>query len=205
MKVDPVIAARHYEAAALEQTVERLRAEGYEVEHPARFEGLGADLVARRGGKTIVYEFVVPGSPGTPGWAEETNALRTLVAERGGRFRLVLVRPPRETRVEVAGLEEALARACEGHAGLGRLSAGTVVREVGNVALASVQVGRDGTRVSGEATVRVELFDADDESFAEEDFPLEFDLVLDRDGNVASLDRLDVEIPSWWTPQLAAQ
>jgi hypothetical protein len=37
------------------------------------------------------------------------------------------------------------------------------------------------------------------------DLDLDLDLTLDRDGRLASLDRLDVNLPSWLTPQLAAQ
>jgi hypothetical protein len=206
MRIDPGIVARHMEAAAGEQVAARLRGEGYEVERSVVFQGLPADLVARRGDELRVYAFVVPGQARRPGWVDEANALRGIVAGLGGRFLLTLVPLPRQTRVEVEGLVEALARACEDHPTLRGLAARVAVREVGDLEPRSVRVDRGATSVSGEATVTIELRDAGDEEGCEELLvDLDFDLTLDLDGKLARPGRLDVNLPSWLTPLLAAQ
>jgi hypothetical protein len=197
MRVDPSIAAKHLEAAAREQVANRLHAEGYQIEREASFAGLPADLVARRGNEFLVYEFKAPHPAGGPDWAQQTAALRTRVAEGGGRFRLVLVRPPRETAVDIHGLEQALAEACARDPELSAMSVEALVREVSNLQIESVRTEPDVTRVSGEATVIVELFNADDEGHAEEILPVVFDVTLDHQGRLTTLHHLKLDLSSW--------
>jgi hypothetical protein len=206
MRIDPGIVASHMQAAAAEQLSARLRDEGFQVESPALLQGLPADLIARRGDELRVYEFAVPGHSRSPGRPEEFRALHTVVSGLGGRLLLMIVPLPRYTRVEVEGLKRALAGASANHPTLRGLAARVTVRDVGDFELRSVRVDRGATGVSGEAAVTIELRDAgDEEEYEELLVDIDFDLALDRDDGLARLDRLDVDLPSWLTPLLAAQ
>ena len=77
------------------------------------------------------------------------------------------------------------------------IAAEALVREVANLQIESVRTEPDGTRVSGEATVLVEQFNADDEAYAEEILPVVFDITLDHQGRLTTLHRLQLDLSSW--------
>jgi hypothetical protein len=105
VKVDPAIVDRHWEQAAVDQLSNQLLAEGFTVEREVRFGNIQADLVAKgRDGTLTLYEVRIPGR-GHTGWARQAMALREEARARGGRFQLVLVRPPKQIAVEIDGLE----------------------------------------------------------------------------------------------------
>lgn len=197
MRIDPEIAERHWEAAAVEQVAERLRSEGYSVKRDGRFSGLRADLVARRGDETIVYEFKSP-SEGGEDWARQVTRLREKAVERGARFHLVFVRPPRGHHAEVEGLDLALLSALRTQCPeeLNRLPASTTIDDVSDVEIASIEVRRDEVITGGQATVTVAL-NTDDQARDVEYFPFTFEVVLDREGGVKDIIDLQVDTSAW--------
>ena len=198
MKIDPAIAARHWEAAAVEQLSARLQQEGYAVERDASVGGMRPDLLARRpDGTVVLYEVKVPGQ-GDAAWVRHVAALRDQARAMGGRFHLVLVRPPKNTNVQVDGLEKALEEALlrGPPQALGSLAAEVVVRSVGDLDITSVAIHEDGVEIEGDATVEVELFDADDEAIAQENLPLFFRARLDRANKIQEMIELRVDTSS---------
>jgi Holliday junction resolvase len=176
----------------------RLQQEGYAVEREPSVGGVRPDLLARRpDGKVVLYEVKVPGQ-GDAAWVRQVAALRDQARAMGGRFHLVLVRPPRDTNVQVDGLEQALEEALilgPPHE-LGSLAAEVVVRSVGDLDIRSVAIHEDGVEIEGDATVGVELFDADDESIAQENLPLVFRARLDRANKIQEMIELRVDTSS---------
>lgn len=198
MKIDPAIAARHWEAAAVEQLSVRLQQEGYSVEREATVDGFQFDLIARRpDGKVVLCEVKVPGQ-GDAAWVRHVAGLREQARAMGGRFQLVLVRPPRDTNVQVDGLEKALERALlqQPPYELGSIAKEAVVRSVGDLDISSVSIHEDVVEIEGDATVAVELFDADDEAFAQESLPLFFRAKLDRANHIQEFTELRVDASS---------
>ena len=198
MKIDPAIAARHWEQAAIEQLSARLRQEGFSIEHETTVGGLHADLVAKRpDGKIVVYEIKVPGR-GDEAWVRQVAALREQARAMGGRFQLVLVRPPKDTNVQIDGLEKALERAMlqQPPYELGSIAREAVVRSVGDLDISSITIHEDIVEIEGDATVEVELFDSDDEAFAQESLPLSFRAKLDRANHIQEFTELRVDTSS---------
>jgi Predicted pPIWI-associating nuclease len=198
MRIEPRIAERHWEAAAVEQMAERLRAEGYKVQRDVQFEGLRADLVARKGRETVVYEFKSP-STGGEEWSRAVSLLRDRAVEHGARFHIVFVRPPRESQIQIEGIERVLEEALREHfpAELDELSDNTRLEDISRVEINAIEVRQNETVVEGEATVSVSL-NNDEETWATEYFPFTFDIVLDRDGKLKEVSALEVDTTSWF-------
>ena len=203
MRVEPAIASRYVEQAVVEQLSEDMRGEGYAVEREAALDGLKADLVARRGRETIVFQLKTPGSnePGEPAaaWARRTAELRAHACRLGASFRLILVRPPRETRVEIAGLETALEVALrrEPPKGLHAIAASAAIGRVSDISIESLVLRGDLAQVDGEAVVDVTVLGDEGSVLSTESLPLTFEAVLDRSDRVTELRRAEVDTSSW--------
>ena len=100
-------AARYLEDAKIEDLSRQLRRQGYDVEIPSPGSDTSFDLVATKSDRTIVFE--VKASPTDPANVEDIARRRaTAFAQGFDEFRLVVVNPPHETRVDIPGLEDQL-------------------------------------------------------------------------------------------------
>jgi Holliday junction resolvase len=198
MRIEPAILGKHLEAAAVEQLSEELRRDGYEIERepPSGRGHFRPDLVARRSAETVVVEFKVIGGPKVM-----LREAARYARERGARFRLVLVRPERETRIEVDGLERILLHALSAptHPDLDMLSERTMVDAVEGVEVDAIHVEQASVRVEGSATVSVRLTaEHGEREIASLALPFTFALSLGK--GQAVLDHPDVEVDtSEWT------
>src|SRR4051794_8033509 len=148
MKFDPAILTRHLEAAAIEQVGEELQRQGYSVEtgdhaEPGRTH---PDLVAKRGEELVVYEIKVGGSP-SRGMAQAARYAR----DRGAKFELIVVRPPKAVHAEVDGIERILEDALGDPLApeLAALSDRTRVNHVADVEINRVEVSGSDISVEG--------------------------------------------------------
>lgn len=111
MKIRPAILGKYLHDAAVEQLSSDLRSEGYDVQHKARIGGsqasIHADLIARRGDETIVYEVKVLGDRSHANLAGPAQAAHDI----GAQFRMVVVRPQRQIGIEVEGVSELVLKA----------------------------------------------------------------------------------------------
>lgn len=208
MRIEPAIATRYIEQAAAEQLSEEMRSQGYEVQREVSLGDLRADLIARRDGQVIVYEIKVPAADAgeaAADWARQTARLRAYARELGASFRLILVRPPRETHVEVSGLEDQLACALREDPpdDLQAIAASIEIGQVSDLAITSLVVRAEAVEVEGEAIVDVSLLSGEGDEVSRESFPLTFAVVLDRSGHVAELHRADVDTSSWYGEEAA--
>jgi hypothetical protein len=197
MRIEPTILGKHLEAAAIEQLSEELRQEGYEIEHEpatgqARFR---PDLVARRGKETVVFEFKVVG-----GRDVRLRDAAIYARELGARFHLILVRPERDVRIEVDGLENVLFLAISDpmHPDLDSLSDRTAVNDVHGVEVDAIHVEQGEIEVEGSATVSVTLAaEGGDVEIASLDFPFTFALRLGADQKPLGDPDIDIDISEW--------
>ncbi len=199
MKIDPAIVERHWEQAAVEQLSHELLAQGYTVEREVPFGNLRADLVATgRDGAVTLFEVKVPGRGRTPDWARRAVALRAQARALGGRFKLVLVRPPRDIAVEIDGLEAALLDSLTRTPPpeLARLGPGARIGAVDAVYLDEVKMHGQTVEVAGEGALVIDRHDSQGDAFSQEDFPFSFRAVLDDANRVASLSDVSVDLSS---------
>lgn len=201
MKIDEQILQRHIEAAAADQLARDLTGKGYSVAQHADFGGLQADLIARKGDEVLVYEFKAPASP-KAGWARQMTQLKERAASQGARFKLVFVRPPRESRVEIDAIESILEDAINRFSPpeLEGLSAHSRVDEISDVAIDALEMRNGEISVRGTATVSVSLI-SDGETWTSEYFPFRFDVVLGPDGKLERTNRIDVDTSDWYDPE----
>jgi len=152
-------AARYLEESKIDELVRQLTQQGYEVERPSRDEDF--DLVAVKD--------------------------RTALASGFDEFRLVVVNPPHETRIDVPGLDDQLLLFLgeNGSTELDALPGVTRVEDVSYVDIDAVELTTDGTRLVGRGVVSIELeqgggADRDGVTW-ETDFPFTFDVALSHD------------------------
>ncbi|MBI2300020.1 MAG: hypothetical protein HYU66_13945 [Armatimonadetes bacterium] len=200
-------AAAYLEQAHLEELVERLVRQGYDIAaDPAPF-----DLVAERRGERIAYE--VKARPVSPTALTRVDALRREAHAQGfSDFRLVLVAPPRPVDVEIEGLEQKLHRYLHEQLHVPGLddqfASPPVVSEIFDISVDAVAVRPGFTDVVGEGQAALCADDAGrerdvaDGRAAGEDqaapafwvVPLSFDLSLDSNAEISAVRRLDFDL-----------
>ena len=199
------ILVKAVERAAIEQTAEEYRRRGYSVVREVKMGGRRADLVAKRDDKVIVFEF--KSGLWNARKAKAVAEMRNYVAhEVGGEFRLVLVNLPRETRISIEGIEEALWQILhENTSQVDELATHITLDEVADVDISSVDIGKELIHVSGSGNVSYELqygSDSDmrhgDGSRFTESFPFTFRLYLNHALRVDEVEELDVDISSFY-------
>ncbi len=191
-------ALEYLEKRQIELTASRLLSEGYVVESP----GIGADeeldIVARKGDKKVAIQ--VRAQPLLRDSAKEIGQARHAARSRGfDEFRLVVVIPPHEREVEVAGLEDALKTWIEAHPGeLAGLTPRVAILSVVNPDIDSVKIHDGQVRVAGSAAVLVESEDGGgDRSLGttwKTDFPMEFAVTLDASLDISSVEKMEFDL-----------
>ena len=204
MKIDPAIVDHHWELAAVDQLSNELEAQGFDVRREQQFGNPRADLVATApDGSITIYEIKVPARGRTPGWARQVAALREVARDKGGRFKLVLVRPPHAVAVEIEGLEEALRDALikAPPPELRGLAAHPIIRAVEGVDLNEITMHFDPRtiEVAGEGLLIVEVDDSPMGVLNELDLPFQFKAALDEANRVLSLEGVRVDVAQWQT------
>jgi len=178
--------ARYLEEAKIEDLTRQLRRQGYDVEIPPQGNNTVFDLVATKSGRKIVFE--VKASPADPTNIEDIARRRAAAFAQGfDEFRLVVVNPPHETRVNIPGLEDHLC-AFLGERGAGELDdlpGLTRVEAVNQVDIDTVEITTAGIHLVGSGIVAIEIEhdggeDRDGPTWRT-DFPFTFDVVLGPD------------------------
>ena len=152
-------AAAHYlEEAKIDELARQFSEQGYDVETEVRRGDVSFDLLATKNGRVIAIEVKV--SPADPTSIADIARRRARAFEQGiDEFRLVVVNPPHETRVDVAGLTDQLLeflgedRTTE----LDDLPGATRVEDVNETAIDAVEITTDGIHLAGSGTVTVEI------------------------------------------------
>lgn len=191
----------YLEAVRIEELADILKSTGYEVSAASQPDE-GFDLIASRGPERIAIE--VKARSALRSSIHTIEELRKRAADQGfTEFRLVVVNPPRSVEVEVEGLDQILLT----HLltalppDLDEISSQTV-EGVSNIEIARMYVSSGGFRVSGNATVDVQMnYDGgaarDGLTFSSE-FPLDFDVSLDKELHLTSIDEFKVDTSSFY-------
>lgn len=192
----------HLQAAKAIETMLALQGQGYRVEESAMVGDYRADLVARKGDETILFEFKSKGGPTRQGGG---NQLLKYAKKRGYDYRLVIVGPPERVEVEVEELESTLHEYLvnsEFPTELYDVASNAFIDGVVDLEIVSLHVNRDEIRVKGHGTIEVTLEygggEARDGVTSSDDFPLNFDVTLDHDLKIISGDKIRVDISSFF-------
>lgn len=189
MEIRQEILEKHLAEAAIEQLADDYARRGFKVERDVQIGDATADLVARRGGETLVFE--VKAGQWTPEKREAARRLRDhAVQEQGARFVLVLAPRPLDKSLEIEGIEEILRtlidERCQSE--LSEVSTHTRLVGVTDVDLNSIVAGTEWVEVTGSGSVELELqfgsdsdLDRDQGFTSQEIVPFRFHILLDGD------------------------
>lgn len=161
---------QYLEAAKIEEVASRLRCEGYEVTISPTGTDEGYDIVARKGDKKLAVE--VKANSQLRDSAPIIKTLRRRAIEHGyDEFRLVVVSPPREVKVSIEKLEDALFKYMEqnlpsiwrggslqtfGELGLPDVNHIRLVR-IGEIDIESIDINTDQFQVVGDGVAEIEI------------------------------------------------
>jgi len=192
-------ATKYLVLAKIEEVASKLRADGYDVTVPDD----PFDLVAAKAGKKVALEVIARAELRDE--AKSIQKLRERARSAGfDEFRLVVVAPPKQTSVTIQGFEQQLSDHLVSNLPpeLDALSTGTVVLDVTDTELDSVEVAPEGVRVSGMGVVEVELNyggGAQRDGLSQHtDFPIDFDVRLTPDLRIEQVDRVEVDTSSFY-------
>ena len=179
-----------------------LATQGYTLTTDEPIDGHSADLVARKNGRTVVYEFKIAETLGPD--ADELRRIRAHAAEKGFDFRLVIVKPPKAPVIEVVGLESILFEVITNPIPqeLDSLATAVFVEGVSDIDIVDIEVRKGGIEVAGEGTVDVRLEygggEARDGVTSDDNYPFAFRIVLDHNLEVTSVLELNVDTSSFY-------
>src|SRR5437764_14497637 len=101
-------ATRYLEESKIDELTDQLQQEGYEVERSPRYDGIEFDLVARKDNRAVVFAVKAVSADAESVLAEINKAREEAFAHGFDEFRVVVVNPPHETKVDIPGFSEQL-------------------------------------------------------------------------------------------------
>jgi len=189
------------EASKVEEIASKLRDEGYDVVLEPTGPDAGFDLIASKDARKLALQ--VKARSVLDRYLEEIHRARARARGEGYDFRLVIVSPPQEVRVNIEGLQEEIARCLRENLPreLKALSPDTAVKRVADLEIDEIDVTAEGINVSGLGVVEVEVTPHDngtgEASAWDTDFPLRFDLLLDHRLQIQEVHKLQVDTSSF--------
>lgn len=198
---DRGIGGVYLERAAAEELAGSLARDGWTVERESQVDDSRVDLVARRGGETVFYEFKLAGSTASAGWAGHLVSQQQLARRHGAAFRLVLVRPPRQMDLEIDGVGQMLFERIVQYppSEVSDIAGHTLIDDVEGVDLTSVRIRGTIAEIAGEAILGVTLQTGSGEVIGSESFPFTFSATLDLTaGRADEVEVHEVDTTSWY-------
>ena len=198
MKIEPSILGRHLHDAAVEQLGSVLRQEAYtiEVEPSGRRAGqYQPDLIARRGEEMTVYEVKVLGSRSQGNLARASRFAR----EHNARFKLVLVRPQRETGIEVEAAPSLLLQALRksDRTLLLKVGSDVNVEQVDDVDFDTVLLRGDDIELKGTAVAMAGRRSGRENMAEQLALPFRFTLLLDSTQHFKGESKIEWDTSDW--------
>jgi hypothetical protein len=191
---------RYLESATQAEFEDRLRAEGYSVQVEESHGGVQFDLVARKGAKSVAYEFKTRQSP--KNGRESIERLQRAAKAAGFEFHIVVVNPPPRVNIEIENLASQLHEYLNEWLPdeLDSLSTHTSISGVCDLDISDIRVGKGEIRIAGMGTVDVDLqygSDSDDVPVGGDAFPFHFKAVLSAAGELSKVEELNVDTSSF--------
>jgi len=197
----------------LKEVASQLRAEGYNVIESPTGTDKGFDLVATKDGKKLAIEVKV--SSQLQESAESIKALRKRALEqRYDEFRLILVSPPHEIPVKIDSLDKELSNQMKEESYKNYLKHpgdsyfdNYELEKVSDIEIDSVSIAVEGIRIQGNGVVSVieklpegslsQISGAVNISRWANDLPFQFDVTLDRELKISSVNGIEIDNSSF--------
>jgi hypothetical protein len=207
MEAAVTLQVQYLESAKVQEVASQLAREGYEVQvSPERLDN-GYDIVASLGKRKVAVQ--VKANAQLKASAEAIKQLRKRAFQDGfDEFRLVVVSPPHERKVAIEGLDQKLLTYMYSYPPTELIGINATVRRIAHVDVDSIELAPDGTRVAGSGAVDVDIEPEpflsagfppgpSEPNWWSTDFPFAFDVALDRNLEIAEVNRLEVDTSSF--------
>ena len=192
MGIESDILLRHLRNAFLEHLSVSFKLDGYETfSNYELSKNLVADFAAKKDENLLIYE--IKDGPFSELKRKQIKQIREYVENEipNAEFRLAIINPPPEKDINIEGLENEILEDMTSHgtpSELDELSTHTMVDEIVDIEIDSIDVKDTNIFISGSGTVGVTLrygSDSDerhdDGSESLDSFPFTFDLTMTRD------------------------
>ncbi|MFP5512216.1 MAG: hypothetical protein ACLGJC_03925 [Alphaproteobacteria bacterium] len=197
MKISQEHVDEVWQEATIKQVLGNLLEEGYSVEKDQDYDGVKADIVARRGDEIRIFEFKMSGRS-DPAAVHDISKLRKAAARDGAQLHLIIVRPPVSADVEFDGLEDILEEAVgrEQPDGMEDLPSESQIETITDAVVKKVHVQSGEIDVEGEAVAYVAIID-EGEFIMTDSLPLEFSITTGLNGELQAIHRIALDTSSW--------
>jgi len=206
LEISQGILLRHLHEAAVEQLCRDLKSQGYSVTTEESFGRYRADVTARLGQETTVYEVKVGVLPADA--IERIASIKEGIDKIGGiRFKLILVNEPGKKTISVEEIEATLQSHIEDDPPdeLIGLASHQYIEEVSDVDISEIEVSKDGLIVKGDGMLTVKLQYGSDSDVRNDDgmigndtLPFEFECLLNHDLSIEDMKRLRIDTSSYY-------
>jgi len=205
MKISENILMKHLAEATIEQVANDYQKKGYEVSRKDRLDNIRADLVARKDGELIVFEF-----KSIKIWGkdriEEIKQLRNyVVREHGTGFKIVLVHSLGETSIEVDNLDQIIFDLVNSTPTLyEELATHTEINDISDIELSKVVIRKNEVELLGAAVVNLILqygSDSDKGLRSDQSFVLNFHILFDWGFEVKEIIKFNLDTSDYYDSQ----
>jgi len=205
MEINYNFLVKAFENAVIEQTANDHAKQGYTVKRKEKLGKFTADLVAKKGKKTIVFEFK-SGRWNKKRANEVTRFRNYVVHEIGGEFKLILVNTPQKKEIIIDDIENILYQYMfEDMSQVDQLATHVYLSEVADVDIDVIEINTELIHVLGSGSVIYELQYGSDADMRNDDgvksiesFPFTFNVYLKHDLSVDEVEELDIDTSSFY-------
>lgn len=181
MKIEEHIIRKHLHKMVVDQLQEEYQKNGWKVSMEEKLEKQSADLIARKGKKTLVFE--IKTSEYSEKDKKRIERLRKESLSMGYEFRLVIANPPKERSIEVIGLDLLFYDEFinETPDELNELSSATIIDDVYDIEIDELTIDEGKSiEAKGKGTVSVTLQygPSSDSSSMGDSYPFTFHVML---------------------------
>lgn len=204
MKIEEHIIRKHLHKMVSDQLQEEYLKSGWKVSTDEKLGKDTADLIARKGKKTLVFE--IKASDYTAKEKKHVERLRHEAVEMGYEFRLVIANPPKERSVEIIGLDQLFFTHFinETPDELNELSSATVIEDVYDIDIDELTIN-EGKNIEakgkGIVSVTLQYGPSSDSSSMGDSYPFAFAAILvieDEKLRIEEINELSVDTSSFY-------
>lgn len=209
MEIKKQYLQKYLHSIAIEQIADEYTQLGYVVSKEERLESFQADLIARKGGETIVIE--VKSGKMTPQKKKAIIEIGNYVRNQGDyKFLVVIATPPKEKKLKVIDIEQLLFDYFSTNFPdeLDSLSTHTILENITDIDIDEISINRESIFVKGNGVVEIELQYGSDgdqcrgDGYKNHDnYPFKFAITLEYDEKyklkIKDVEELEVDT-SWF-------
>ncbi|MEM6845519.1 MAG: hypothetical protein AAF632_25115 [Bacteroidota bacterium] len=203
MNLSPDKLSEVYERTALEEVAEKYRNEGYEVTLESQIGEFWVDMMVKKGNEVILIEAINfrESLRQNEDRKRRMKQLRKAAKEiPGAKTRLVLIAPPENKRIQIEGIEKKLTEYFTRNfpSELSNLASRVRMGNVTDIEIQTLETSSEGMRITGYASISVDLDYESERVEMYESFPVEFDITLNSSQEVEKASKFLIDTAAYY-------